>query len=272
MEYQEFTLVLIHNNEKDRLSRIIPKIKEVELAGYKKVVKEYSQQKEIKYSFMQVMKCTLLFAITTIKWSNYLNKKKSFYSLYEILVIFLPFCSYSRYKKYRQKVAITHEATLKHVNALKDFSRSMTNYALILESDAEIVDVKKLEDSLLDAIKQFKVHDYCYAIVGDGLNYNKLGINSISKTSNSSLSIYEMPFTNTTVAYFVDIETSRVILQEIFRYPSNVPFFGADWLFNYAFIRLKAKRKQIKCITFHDRIIGHGSISGSSESWQIKFN
>ena len=41
MEYKEFTVVLIHNNEKDRLSKIIPRIEEVELAGYKKVVKEY---------------------------------------------------------------------------------------------------------------------------------------------------------------------------------------------------------------------------------------
>jgi hypothetical protein len=272
MSSQEFVIALIHNNEKDRLSKIIPRIEEVELAGYKKFVKEYSRQKEVKYNFIQVMKFTLLFATTTIKWSNYLNKKKSFYNVYEMLVIFLPFSTYSRYKKYRQKVAINHEATLKHVNALKDFTSSKTNYALILESDAEIFNIKKLEDSLQDAIKQFKVHEYCYAIIGDGLNYNKLGIDSISKSSNASLSIYDMPFSNTTVAYFMDIKTAKVILQKILKYPSSVPYPGADWLFNYAFIELRAIQKQIKCITFHDQIIGHGSISGSSQSWQSKFN
>jgi hypothetical protein len=268
MSSQEFVIALIHNNEKDRLSKIIPKLKELKLNMYNKTIIEYAAQNKIKYSFTQVVKCTLIFAITSIKWRNYLNKKVNLSFIFETFAIFSSFSTYKKYIKHRYKLAITHEISSKHLTALRDFVDSNSNYILILESDAEIYDVKKLENALLELIKLFKINVYSYALISGGFNDSKLGIKSLPKTLNGSFYIYDKAFSNTLCAYFINQETAKLILNEISTYPCNVPYFGFDWLFNYSFIRLVKAGRQIKCLTYKGKLVGHGSQIEITQSWQ----
>ncbi len=266
MEYEEFIIALIHNNEKDRLLKVIPKIDLIKLNGYKKVILQYSVQKEIKYNYIQVVKNSFIFLTTSIKFQGYLNKKKSIKFVFESMKIFINIFRYDQYKKNVKHLSIINALSLKHVNALKDLVNSTASFALILESDAEISNVHKLEDALEEIIKLFDVYKYCYAIVGDGYTIAKLGVDKIPKTSKGSVDIYELPFTNTSCSYFINRDTANLILSEMLKYPENVPYVGADWLFNFAFIGLKSAGKQIKCLIFKDGLVGNGSRLGLTES------
>jgi hypothetical protein len=268
MKSQEFIIALIHNNEKDRLSNIIPKLKELKLNMYKKTIIEYATQNKIEYSFLQVIKCTLLFVITSIKWHKYLNKKINLSFIFESLAILSSFSTYKKYIKHRYKLAITHEISSKHLTALRDFVDSNSNYVLIFESDAEIYDVNKLENALLESIELFDIYVNSYALIAEGFNDSKLGIREIPKKLNGSFYIYDKPFSNTLCAYFMNRETAKLILNEILTYPCDVPFFGFDWLFNYSFIRLVKKGRQIKCLTYNGKLVGHGSLIETTQSWQ----
>lgn len=272
MVSREFTVVLIHNFERDRLLKIIPRIKEIELSGYTKSTKEYCKQDIKRYNFLKVFHSTFLFVVTSINWSSYLKKRRSIRKYYDLLCVFLPLTTPRRYSKYKQKVALTHEATLKHVKALMEFVVSSEDYILILESDAEIYDTRLLEKSLLEAIEYFAIYDYCYVLVGGGLQTSKLGIEALSNISADTITMYERAFTNTTVAYFLNRKTAELLLKEILSFPRNVPYFGADWVINYSLIRLHKSKINIKGLIFNEEIVGHGSVLGLAESWQSKFN
>ena len=155
---------------------------------------------------------------------------------------------------------------------MTEFISSPAAFALVLESDAEIFDVNKLEKFLLQVIKCYQLTDQIFVVVGEGLEYSKLGINSIPKLNFDSLYLYDRAFSNTTVAYFLNKKTAHLIVEEILQYPTHMPFVGSDWLLNYAFIRLNKKKEVIRCITPKEVVIGHGSRTGISESWQHKFS
>ena len=272
VEAQTVFISLVHNYEHDRLSRILPKLSKLQIGSNQILLKQYSKQTIKNYKFLQVLKHLFFFTWLYIKWTIYLGKKKSWSFIKEVLVIFKPLTGREQYKNFKKRLAITNEATQKHVTLLTEFICSPAVYALVLESDAEIFDVNELEKFLLQVIKCYDLSDHIFGVVGEGLDYSKLGINSIPMLDFGSLYLYDRAFSNTTVAYFLNKKTADLIVKEILQYPVHVPFVGSDWLLNYAFIKLNKKKKIIKCIIPKEAVIGHGSRAGSSESWQHKFS
>jgi hypothetical protein len=232
-------------------------------------IEEIYAQKLRNFKLYQLIYFTLIQVKVTIDWSKYLNTKIDKKQLLVLLkqIIKLIF-SRKFLNLYKLKVTIVDSISKKHIKALSNFLLSNSRFMLVLESDAIITDKKIFNSSIIKIMNFAKEHEGTFAILGTSYSLKKLSAEKIKYLLVDGLRIYEKPLTNTVVAYVLDKRAAAIMKNSIDSYSKSFPFLSYDWLVNWVFSQLHTHTELITGIEVLDSSIKHGSIIGTSKSWQ----
>lgn len=156
--------------------------------------------------------------------------------------------------------------TAKHIAAWRAFAETETDELLVLESDAVLT--PSTEHVVQDLVnRQDRLPRYVN--LAGGLDPLTIGIHHLRITesnagANNGLSQFRVPVTNTSCAYLINRDMTRNLLSHLESHPMDSEL-GIDWLFNALF--LASEPKSITCIHAEPPAIGHGSMTGVTQSW-----
>ena len=259
-------IVLIHNNETDRVRYVQPKIelliKILHDRNFKVQFDEISDQNFEDISMINIIKISFLhiyvFTKSTLKrygiGGNFFLKE-SFGNVRNVLRDF--FFSYELTKRRR---CIEMVLSKKHEKAIEIFLDKNADYLLVFESDV-IFEKHSIEILLLllDDFEKIKAPSYCDLAGGIPLHFvlGKKGIASIW-LNESKATMFNLNFVNTTCAYLVNRDFGFAI-HRFFHDKKVTTALSPDSLFN-AF--LMEKRSNLQVFHFNEPPFTHGSLTG----------
>ena len=267
-----FKVYLIHNQEKNRLIRI-----RKELKGF--------------YSFSQFQGCTEVFYQRDFKITKpallfraaeeiRFKILRNFYlerpvSTLRIIVralrqFMFNFKSVKNIRRFRSICSVETIVTHKHLEVLGNFLNDDVDFAVIIESDAYLLDrqlIAGLGD--LDVYSNTKP---MYVNLGQGFDFGRLGVNKLNFTEEiTNLSyrflIFCKCFTNTNVAYSVNKAMARKIFDKGIRDSKRGFLLPIDWQLDKFFMEFEREGVSSKMLYVLPEPVGHGS-RNSDGSWR----
>jgi hypothetical protein len=259
-------IVLIHNNETDRVRYIQPKIelliKALHNRKFKVQFDEVSDQVLEDISMIDIVKISFVhiyvFTKSTLKRYGFGGNfflKESFGNARNIFRDF-----FFKYELTKRRRYIEMVLSRKHEKAIETFLVQNADYLLVFESDA-IFEKNSIEIllSLLDDFDTIKAPSYCDLAGGISLNFvlGKKGIASM-RLNESKATMYNLNFVNTTCSYLVNRDFGFAI-HRFFQDKKVTTAISPDSVFN-AF--LMEKRINLQVFHFKQPPFTHGSLTG----------
>ena len=164
----------------------------------------------------------------------------------------------------------TVQLTRKHISAWVDFLESDSDFLLVLEDDALLLeDFESRWLELQELLREFGPSHKVFMCVGGGYDLGEMGTSHLANKllSDSNAFSFSVPFTNTTVAYLAN----RELIQGFVELQMNAAGSGmlnADFLINSLLMKLNQQETvgAIVCIHTIPAIFDNASLSGKYQS------
>ena len=265
---QNIAIGVIHNNEPERLNNITLASKYFDTSKKIKFFK-YSDQKNIKFSFVSITYRNLIYLLVETRWLFY-KKKISLREFVLIVYIGLKRIIYGSKKKHI--VAIESIVTQKHLRLIQHIlDTADVDFIFLLESDFIINNLKEFEIELIELIKIIPNKNQYFINLGSSFSMAKLGcLHLIGNTiPDTTFKNQIRPFTNTALAYGLSKNAAISFIQFCGRGKLEATYLPIDWMLNKYFMSKEAKNlKGIMCIA---NFVQHGSMVGAFKAWSRSF-
>jgi len=273
------SVVLIHNEEVERLKSIRPALKNI-VKKTSAVYLEISSQKLIKRSPIKILTRQLKYFRLQVKWAAYVKASDINFVKVNFLLFKHKFGLNFIRKEGSHRVAIEHAVSVKHLEAISNFvSRgSEEDFLVVFESDAIIDNMEILLNAISFAREQKNKNIfYLFSSYFSPKELN-LDLRLIEKTIHSNFSIVRYPryITNTSCCYGLTFELAQEIIGSV-KLSSKELYLPLDWLINISFYNLFKKHKKnlrgMETIFFDPSPVTHGSFTKAyaSSFESIKF-
>jgi len=267
-----FKVYLIHNQEKDRLNRI-----RRELKGFR-LFSQYQGSTEVFYQIdFKISKLALLLrAIQEIRFkilrNFYLEKPVSTLRIIvRVLRQFIfNFRSIKNIQRFRSNCSVETTVTHKHLEVLGNFLNDDVDFAVIIESDAYLLDLQLIAG--LGDLDVYSNTKPMYVNLGQGFDFGRLGVNKLSFTEEITNSSYRFLifckcFTNTNVGYSVNKAMAKKIFDKGIRDLKRGFLPPIDWHLDKLFMEIERDGVSSKMLYVIPEPVGHGS-RNSDFSWR----
>lgn len=170
-------------------------------------------------------------------------------------------------KAWRARQIESH-VSAKHQHAWSAFLEDEeAQLLLVIESDAVWLQTSRhgLQE-IVNLLEQ--THMPGYVNVAGGLALDSLGIQEFDDFGSPSSGLRSMnrPVTNTSCAYMINRPMASALLGHLHTHPEHAQL-GIDWLFNAYFLDAWNSEQGIVCWHADPPVLGHGSLTGVTESW-----
>jgi hypothetical protein len=273
LERSKIVISLIHNNDRERLSRIRPQITDLTSELRKKMEVEsfdVSWQPDLKKVSLHIgILRDLMHWKLNREWIRYKRNKNKF-----LLTDFLSFVTRTTRKclfdkdisqKWLRSSAIEMFLTNKHLQAYANALRNKADYLLVFEDDAIFKkdSITRLSHLIDDLEKQNGIPTYID--LAGGVAFDDLKIDALESRRDTEFRYYEKPVTNTTCCYLVNREQLKSFDHLLMKKPM-LRYIRADWLLNKLFILQSKAGIASNCRHADAHIFEHGSAIGKSPS------
>lgn len=268
-------IVLIHNNDANRLEKTRPSIKELIQSLRNKLTTKYIEiylqpdrkQHTVIVSFFR----ELYYNILGIEWTRYRQKSKNviiFWVKASIYLINKYIFSPTVRKQWQKSSIIEHYVTSKHIKAWETSVLLNNDYLLVFEDDVyfNTNSIAMFNDYIV-SILQNNTDEFLYIDLAGGCQINELQIDNLFVNNLSSLNTYSKPVTNTACCYLINLNLAKHFVNEITNNPL-LRTIGVDWLMNKLFIILDKRAQRCTCFHADPTIFQHGSTTGIYKPWQ----
>jgi hypothetical protein len=264
---KKIKICLLHNNEKDRLNYIRPKIDSLVSEISKKHLvsfDEISEQNEKDINIFELISRDIFSFKLQRKYKKYIHKNNKLF-MYDFLVFIFRLFKQLIFntKKYRGKRKIEMIVSEKHVQAYLKSIEYDADFLIIFENDAIFKEnsIKKILETFDLELNLGAFIDLAGGYSFGELNYQKI----LSKTENGFL-YFSKPVTNTACAYILNKKQIQTLIMYILKY-KNIRQQSIDWLLNAVFIRQTQDKIDVQCLHSDPSILNHGSFTGEFNSW-----
>jgi len=252
-------ICLIHNQEADRLSHLVPRLKALPAAlpDWTFIFTEISEQPPIRpHTFITSYARTVIYWILGQRWARYRLMPGDCWPL--------PVFSYSGAVKYAFASAVEVAVTAKHIAAWSRFLGSGDDYLIVMESDAVFLpDSAARLDSLLHIVS--RLSGLLYADLAGGLSRDVLGIEKLIDHDRGGLTHFIKPVTNTACAYLLNRVSVNSFSDSLHRLP-YLRWVGIDWMMNAIMMDHETRGVLVAGMHANPPIFQHGSVCGQYSS------
>lgn len=265
----KISIILIHNNNKERYNYIKPRLD--------KLVKDFLQDFDIDFSeiskqtkvipkptYITVYKKYLLWKISR-EWREYLKNAQRFFPIDLLFLLGLVGKTFKNRSWENWRSGVDAIVTDKHIRAWNSFLEKDSDFLICFEDDAvfnhkSITDFKKL----LQGINRYN-NKLVYVNFTSGCSPKELKFEKIFIRSDNRRKYYRKPVTNTGCCYMVNRHLAELFSLNLLKNP-DLRLLSFDWLLNKIFIITEPKY-EFYCYHADPPIFNHGSIKGNYESW-----
>ena len=159
----------------------------------------------------------------------------------------------------------------KHVQAWRALLAGPWDALLVVESDAtmqrhSLVALQALIDAEPLADPGHAAPIARYVNVAGGLSVEDLAVEHLIIERPAGRMRFGRPVSNTSCAYLINRPMAVLLLEHLDRSPEDAQL-GIDWIFNACFVECEQRGIPVHCEHADPPALGHGSITGVTESW-----
>ena len=268
-------IALIHNNDKERLTYIKPKIdalitelqKEMSINFFEVNYQPELRPVSLKTAFFR----DIMYWKLGREWNKYKKTKNNFLLIdFQSIVrnsIKKYFFNKDIAKRWSRACAIEMCVTDKHARAFYSALECRADYVICFEDDAIFVDDSIANvANLLNDLKDRSNGNSVYVDLGGGCGLEDLEISRLEVERNDRFIYYSRPVTNTACCYLANRKQLKNFVYFLTRYPL-LRYIGIDWCMNKLFMLQFKGGLKLECFHAYPHFFKHGSVTGECQPW-----